>query len=180
MGRVTLFQRIRVPVGFVFAAVFLYFAQPRLPSSYAGIALAATGLALRIWASGYLKKGRELATNGPYVWSRNPLYFGSFLLGLGFSLASGRLLLLALFVILFFAIYFPVMKNEEEELLRNFGDRYTLYRQSVPLFVPHFRNHALFPATQVNFRWRRVILNGEYHTVAGFLLLTVFVLVKTP
>lgn len=176
----TIVQRIRVPAGFLFAVVFLCLAQPRTPFSYAGISLAATGLALRIWASGYLKKGQELAVYGPYRWTRNPLYLGSFLLGLGFSLAGSRLPLLTIFLILFLAIYIPVMRNEEKELLRNFGSQYTLYRQEVPLFVPRLRQLPSLASTEVNFQWKQVVLNGEYEAVAGFVLLTAFVLIRTP
>ena len=176
-------QRIRVPAGFVFAAIYLYFSQPRIDFLLAGLALATAGLALRLWASGHIEKGARLAARGPYRWTRNPLYFGSFLMGLGFTLAAANVWLLGLFLFLFLLIYIPVMRREEEELGQAFGSPYESYRQRVPMFVPYLK----FPAPVEesvsqdgpgNFQWRRVILHREYNTVIGFLIITALVWVK--
>jgi len=176
-------QRIRVPAGFVFAAIYLYFSRPRIDFLLAGLALAAAGLAFRIWASGHIEKGTRLAARGPYRWTRNPLYFGSFLMGLGFTLAAANIWLMALFLFLFLLIYIPVMRREEEELVQAFGSHYESYRQRVPLFVPYLK--SLAPVEESvsgdgprNFHWRRVILNREYNTVIGFLIITALVWVK--
>ena len=176
-------QRIRVPAGFVFAFIYLYFSQPRIDYLVAGLVLAATGLALRIWASGHIEKGTRLAARGPYRWSRNPLYFGSFLMGFGFTLAAANVWLLSLFLFLFVLIYLPVMRREEEELGQAFGSHYESYRQRVPMFVPYLKFPAPVedPVSQDgprNFQWRRVILNREYNTVIGFLAITTLVWVK--
>src|SRR5438270_686531 len=90
-------QRWRVPLGFACAALFFLLSRPRLLTLAIGGAVAVMGLALRAWASGYLRKNDELATSGPYAHTRNPLYLGSFLIGLGFSIAAGRLYLGLLF-----------------------------------------------------------------------------------
>ena len=176
-------QRIRVPAGFVFAFIYLYFAQPRMDFLVAGLTLAAAGLISRIWASGHIEKGTRLATKGPYRWTRNPLYFGSLLMGLGFTLAGANPGLLGLFLFLFLLIYIPVMRREEEELVQAFGAHYESYRQRVPMFVPHLKSPA--PAEESvgqdgprNFQWRRVILNREYNTVIGFLIITALVWAK--
>ncbi len=174
-------QRIRVPAGFVFAFIYLYFAQPRMDFLVAGLALAAAGLISRIWASGHIEKGTRLATQGPYRWTRNPLYFGSFLMGLGFTLAAANPGLLGLFLFLFLMIYIPVMRREEVELGQSFGTQFESYRQRVPLFVPYPKTSA--PAEESaspdgNFQWQRVILNREYNTVIGFLIITALLWVK--
>ena len=165
-------QRIRVPAGFLFGLLYLYFSSPRPLWFAVGMVFCLLGLALRFWASGYLEKGRRLATRGPYARTRNPLYLGSFLLGLGFTLASSQLWLTALYVFLFAAVYRPVMRREEEEL-SSFGPEYRAYREGVPLFFPRAR---AYPAAkgqeqdECNFLARRAILNGEYRTVIGFLI----------
>lgn len=175
-----LLQRIRVPLGFVYGFLFLYLAEPRPGLFFPGIAMAATGLALRLWASGYLDKGRELAIDGPYAWTRNPLYLGSFIMGLGFTLAAATTWLLVLFPLLFLAIYVPVMRREELELLTAFGPSYSEYRYRVPLFVPGF-SPSPRPATgrttrrKRNFQWEKVIYNREYKAMIGFLLITFIV-----
>ena len=129
-------QRIRVPAGFLFALVFLYFCRPVPYLLAVGLLVASAGLALRVWSTGYLEKWRRLAIDGPYHFTRNPLYFGSFLMGLGFTLASSRFLLLILFLLLFVLLYRPVMKREEEELGDQYGEDYVNYRARVSLFLP--------------------------------------------
>jgi len=166
-------QRVRVPLGFVYAAAFLYWAVPRPRLLLVGVVVAAAGLAVRVWASGYLNKGRVLATEGPYSRTRNPLYFGSFIMGLGFTLSGSNAWLLGAFLVLFFLIYLPVMKREEAELESAFGERFRDYREHVPLFMPAFGNRArpVGLMAKGNFQWAKVISNREYKAVIGFLLI---------
>ena len=81
-------QRLRVPLGFVVAAAVLYFATPTTISILAGLPIALAGAAFRGMAAGVIRKDSQLATSGPYGWTRNPLYFGSFLLAAGFAVMS--------------------------------------------------------------------------------------------
>lgn len=171
-------QRVRVPAGFAFAAFFVLMARPFPEVLWPGLVLAAAGLMIRIWASGHLRRGGQLAVAGPYAHTRNPLYFGSFLMGLGFSLASGQVIVLALFLFLFFVIYGKVMRREEEELARMFGAAYARYRKQVPSFIPRLRNAAAETDKASNFQWRQVIFNREYNNAAGFILLTAFLLLR--
>jgi protein-S-isoprenylcysteine O-methyltransferase Ste14 len=125
-----------VPLGFVCAAAFIFLARPTPLALVGGGLISLAGLALRAWASGHIRKNAKLATCGPYAYTRNPLYFGSFLLGLGFTIASGRWLLAILFGLLFLGIYFPVMRVEASTLGELFGEEYESYRAGVPLFFP--------------------------------------------
>src|SRR6476659_4446180 len=93
----TWIQRWRVPLGFVCDADFIFFAKPTPRALLIGGSISLLGLALRGWAAGHIRKNAELATSGPYAFTRNPLYLGSFFLGLGFTIASGRWELAVLF-----------------------------------------------------------------------------------
>ena len=138
-------QRWRVPLGFVCAALFFVFSRPRPLTLAIGGAVALPGLALRAWATGHLRKNDSLATTGPYAYTRNPLYLGSFVMGVGFTIASGRLILGIIFAALFLGIYVPVMRVESATLTQLFGDRYLGYVNVVPLFLPRlspYRNGA--------------------------------------
>ncbi len=179
----TLAQKIRVPVGFGYAFLYLCFSQPRIHSLLAGIVLATLGETLRIWASGHIVKGKELAISGPYQWTRNPLYLGSFLIGLGFSLTSTSAWLMLLFLILFCTIYIPVMWEEEKELTQAFCDRYRIYSSQVPLFFPFpgHRKHgtdSLDSDTPHSFQWQRVFLNREHKALTGVLIIMALTIVK--
>jgi protein-S-isoprenylcysteine O-methyltransferase Ste14 len=129
-------QRIRVPLGFLFAAIFLFFARPSPLSLAIGGVIAVLGLLIRAWSSGHIRKNQELAVSGPYAYTRNPLYLGSFILGLGFTIASGVWWLGLLFIALFLGIYLPVMRVEAEDLKAIFGEQYLDYSRQVPLFFP--------------------------------------------
>ncbi len=132
----TWIQRWRVPLGFVCAALFLLFARPRPLTLAVGAAISLLGLSLRAWAAGHIRKNSALAISGPYAYTRNPLYLGSFLLGLGFTIGSGVWLLGLLFAVLFLGIYLPVMRVESGTLAQLFGEDFQEYARGVPLFFP--------------------------------------------
>ncbi len=131
-----LLQRIRVPLGFIFAAVFLIFARPTTLTLAVGGGIALLGLLIRAWASGHIRKASELAVTGPYARTRNPLYLGSLILGLGFTVAAGVWWLTLLFLALFIGIYLPVMRVESEDMRRIFGEEYEVYAANVPALLP--------------------------------------------
>src|SRR5215204_3303413 len=132
----TWIQRWRVPLGFLCGVAFIFFARPTPRALLIGASVSLLGLAVRAWAAGHIRKNAQLATSGPYAFTRNPLYLGSFLLGLGFTIASGRLLLGLLFAALFLGIYLPVMRVEATHITELFGKQYETYRRAVPLFFP--------------------------------------------
>jgi len=175
----TWIQRWRVPLGFLCAAVFLLLAKPTRTALIIGACVSLLGLAIRAWAAGYIRKNDELAVFGPYAFTRNPLYFGSFLLGLGFTIASGQLVLGLLFVALFVGIYLPVMGVEASTLAELFPTDYAMYKRSVPLFFPRltpFREHNSRPVkfdSSLYFRYR------EYRAALGLVIAWGLLLIKT-
>src|SRR5688572_1489763 len=131
-----LLQRVRIPLGFLFAIVFLVFARPTMLTIAIGGGIALIGLVIRGWASGHIRKAKVLAVTGPYAYTRNPLYVGSFILGVGFTIAAGVWWLALVFAALFIGIYWPVMRVETEDMRRIFGDGFDEYEQHVPVFIP--------------------------------------------
>jgi len=127
--------RARVPLGFAFAAAYLWFARPAWPWIGAGAAFIVAGLAVRAAASGHIKKNRELTTTGPYAYSRNPLYLGSILIAIGFVVAARNVWIAVAAAVMFLAIYVPVVMAEEKYLRSVFAD-YDQYARSVPRFFP--------------------------------------------
>jgi protein-S-isoprenylcysteine O-methyltransferase Ste14 len=131
-------QRIRVPAGFVLAPLLFISARPSPASLAAGALVAVIGLAIRAWASGHLKKNQELAISGPYAHTRNPLYLGTFLLGMGVAIGGGAAWFVAVFAAVYLSIYVPVMLAERDTMRDLFSDEYEEYGKHVPLFVPRF------------------------------------------
>ncbi len=128
-------RRIRVPLGFVFAAVFLWLARPTWHLMLASLILVVPGLWLRGYAAGYVRKNAELTRTGPYAYTRNPLYLGSMSIAFGFAAASGKWLILILLAALFLAIYLPTIFSEEEYLRSRFPD-FDDYAARVPRLLP--------------------------------------------
>lgn len=178
MGVSERLTRWRVPLGWLVGLGAIYVARPTPAYLLAGVLVALPGELLRVWASGHLEKNRRLATGGPYAWTRNPLYLGSLLVGLGFCAATGRPTLLVVLAVLFVAVYLPVMKREAARLREAFPEDYSGYAERVPLFLPRP------PAVSVSvaeagsgelgessrFSWSRVRENRENWTVVGVLL----------
>ena len=168
-------QRMRVPLGFLFAAVFLVFARPEALTLAIGGAVAVLGILIRAWASGHIRKNQNLAVSGPYAYTRNPLYLGSFVLGLGFTIASGVWWLGLIFIILFLGIYLPVMRVESNDLKELFGNDYEDYAERVPLFFPRV---TAFKASQAKFDMDLYLRYREYRAALGLIFAWTILLVK--
>jgi protein-S-isoprenylcysteine O-methyltransferase Ste14 len=129
-----------------------------------GVAIAILGLLLRGYASGHLRKHKQLATSGPYAFTRNPLYLGSVLLAAGFSVASHSwisTLLLAAYL----AIFYPVViRREQGELKTLYGAAFMEYASQVPAFWPRL-SPAI--ASTEGFSWPLYRQNREYEAAIG-------------
>ncbi len=165
----TWFQRWRVPLGFVSAAVFLIFARPTLWTLLIGAAVSVVGLLIRGWAAGHIRKNAELATSGPYAFTRNPLYLGSFFLGLGFTISSGRWQLGVMFALLFLGIYLPVMRVESATLAQLFGESFRKYAEAVPMFVPRLSPYR-GEINQTGFDKTLYLRYREYRAALGLVI----------
>jgi protein-S-isoprenylcysteine O-methyltransferase Ste14 len=155
--------RLRVPGGFLLVAVFAWFSQPTPRSLAIGLPISLAGLALRGWAAGCLAKDRELATGGPYAYTRNPLYLGTLLVAVGLVAAARSVWLGVLFAAVFFLIYLPVIQNEQQHLRRLFP-KYEEYAARVPALWPRFTQVEKRPNP---FRMKLYLRNQEYQAGAG-------------
>jgi protein-S-isoprenylcysteine O-methyltransferase Ste14 len=166
--------RWRVRLGYPLAPVYLWLALPTLKSLAWGSAIALLGLLLRAAAAGHLHKQEELTVSGPYAWTRNPLYFGSFLLVIGFAVASHSWVAAAL-IVGYYAIFYPaVMRREEDELQRKHGEAFDKYAARVPLFFPRApRRSGEAPVGAAGgqlFSWDQYGRNREYQAALGFMV----------
>ena len=164
----TFIQRWRVPLGFAVGIAFLFFARPTPKALLIGAFVSLPGLAIRAWASGHIRKNARLAISGPYAFTRNPLYFGSFLVGLGFTIASGKWILALLFAALFLGIYLPVMRVESATLSGLFGESFEAYAAAVPLFVPRVTRYRAAQDKQA-FDQKLYLRYREYRAALGLL-----------
>jgi protein-S-isoprenylcysteine O-methyltransferase Ste14 len=131
-------RRIRVPLGFAAAAVYLWqlvvHAPHWIPMAWS-LALVLPGLWLRGYAAGYVKKNSELTITGPYAHVRNPLYLGSILIAAGFAVALMSWPFAVALVVFFLLIYVPVIASEEAFLRGEFLE-FEWYCARVPRLIP--------------------------------------------
>jgi protein-S-isoprenylcysteine O-methyltransferase Ste14 len=167
--------RLRVPSGFLIVVVFAWFSRPTALSLEIGVPISLLGLALRAWAAGCLAKNQQLATAGPYAYSRNPLYLGTLVVAAGLSIAARSVGLGALFAAVFVFVYLPVIQNESEHLHNLFRD-YATYAAHVPLLLPRLSAYRSKNANP--FRFALYLKNQEYNAGAGFAAGMLFLLWK--
>jgi len=158
-------RRIRVPLGFVFAAVFLWLARPTWTSMLWSVLLVGAGVWLRGYASGYVRKNTELATTGPYAHTRNPLYLGSMMIAFGFAAAAESWVILVALAVLFAVIYLPTIQSEEA-FLRGHFPGFEAYAARVPRLLPRL-TAAATDAERGRFSMPLYRQHREYNCLMG-------------
>lgn len=129
--------RVRVPLGFGFAAAYWWFSRPRWPWIAGGAVLIVSGIAIRALASGHIRKNLGVTTTGPYAYTRNPLYLGSLLIATGFLIAARNPWIALAAVLIFLFIYVPVIRAEEKYLMSRFPE-YSEYAARVSRLLPRW------------------------------------------
>ena len=174
----TWIQRWRVPLGFLCAGAFIVLSRPRPLTILLGGLVSLLGLAIRAWSAGHIRKNEALAVSGPYAFTRNPLYLGSFVLGLGFTIGSGRWELDIVFAALFLGIYLPVMRVESRTLAEMFGEDYRQYALQVPLFFPRLKRYDDGTAAPMGFDRSLYLRYREYRAALGLFAAWVALAIK--
>lgn len=171
-------RRIRVPMGFAFALVFLLTAHPSVHSVLWSLLGVVPGLALRAYASGYVTKNEELTTTGPYAYTRNPLYLGSMLIAFGFAVAAHSWWVALALLVLFSLIYAPTIRSEERFLRERFAE-FDTYMRQVPRLFPNPMRRAR-PATGNGHGFSAALYkkHREYNAALGSLSIYAVLLLK--
>jgi protein-S-isoprenylcysteine O-methyltransferase Ste14 len=162
-------------LGFVFAIVYFWLAKPTWTFIAIGAGIAAIGIAIRAAAAGHVKKNRELTTTGPYAYTRNPLYLGSMIIALGFGIASRNWWVAVAIVVLFLAIYLPVIRSEEAFLRSEFPG-FDEYCAKVPRLIPRMRTSSV--TAKGAFSRDLYLRHREYNAIIGALAMIAALAVK--
>jgi protein-S-isoprenylcysteine O-methyltransferase Ste14 len=177
-------RRIRVPLGFMTAALYLYELSRNAPQPAAmawSLALVIPGLWLRGYAAGYVKKNRELTVTGPYAHTRNPLYLGSILIAGGFALALLSWPIALVLGFGFAIIYIPVIASEERFLRATFPE-FDEYCRRVPRLIPRLTpaRFSTEDGERGRFSWELYLKHREYNAGIGAALLYLSLLFLRP
>ena len=168
-------RRVRVPLGFLFAAFYFWRARPDWLSLALGATVAAVGVFLRAVASGHVQKNEQLATTGPYAYCRNPLYLGSIIIAAGFAIAARDVWVAVGIAVLFVVIYVPVMRAEEAFLRERFAE-YESYARRVPRLLP---KTVWFAGLTEGFTRELYWQHREYNALIGAAAMLAALVVKT-
>ena len=162
--------RLRVPLGFLFALLVLWLAQPTGQTLFWGSLVAVAGESLRVWAAGHLNKSREVTSSGPYRWIGHPLYAGSTIMGVGLAIASNSLIVAALIALYLVTTITAAIRSEEAFLREKFGDQYDRYRQGSP--------DSVASAAARRFSLQQAMANREHRAVVGLAVAVLLLVLK--
>jgi len=170
-------KKLRLPLGFVVGIAYLIWARPNGVTLPVGAAIALVGVIIRAWASGHIVKNKKLAVTGPYAHTRNPLYFGSFLIGAGFAIAAHWSLLLVV-VAFWVLVYVPTMERERLNIRERFPDAYDRYSANVPAFVPRVTPWKDEEPDEGGFSFDLYMRHGEWKAGITYLLVIGWLVVR--
>jgi len=167
-------RRIRIPLGFGFAIVYVWLARPTKASLIVGALVMLPGLLLRGLASGHVQKDKQLTTSGPYAYTRNPLYLGSLTMAAGFAIAARSWWIVGVMILMFAVIYVPVIAGEERYLRQTFPD-YDDYARHVPRMFPRLTPYG---GQQSAYSSARYWKHREYEAAIGCAAVLAILVVK--
>jgi hypothetical protein len=125
-----------------------------------------------------VRKNESLATSGPYAYTRNPLYLGSLVMGVGFCVAARSWWVGVALVVMFVAIYVPVIRDEETFLRRTFPE-FDEYATRVPRMLPRVTPHSgASSETSAGFSLELYLKHREYNALLGVVGMMASLIVK--
>jgi protein-S-isoprenylcysteine O-methyltransferase Ste14 len=139
----------RVPIslalfaGLILLDILVFRSRPRdvlavnSPLVLLSLGFVLAGLLVRTWAAGTLRKQQQLATTGPYALVRHPLYFGSFLLMVGFGTLVQDPISLWVVAGPVAVLYWLAIRSEERKLAKLFPHEWQAYASHTPRFIPY-------------------------------------------
>ena len=142
-----------------------------------GFILVLIGVFGRIWSSLYIEgnKTGNLIMKGIYALSRNPLYFFSFLLLLGYCFMIKSIIIVCMALLIWILIYPRTIKHEEEKLLKIHKDEYLDYYNRTPKIIPNF---LLFKKSEKGSKIDITINNVERVLVESFGFILFFEIIR--
>lgn len=171
-----------------FLVLIIIFENATTISLVIGFIIALAGETMRLWGVSWAGSetrttggvgGTFLIISGPFAHVRNPLYVGNILLYIGLGVMSFAFFpyLQVAALLFFFLQYYIIVKEEEGYLVKEFGNDYEEYIQSVPRFFPAIKayknNNIKQPPYNLN-----AGLKSEARTLQAFTAVTVLIFIK--
>lgn len=168
-------HRTRQLVGISFVILLVIVGSPANADLYfIGVAAATLGIAVRMWASGHVKKDKVLATTGPYAYVRHPLYVGNHLITFGFCMASGLWWSFVVWIVVGFFYYPQTIAHEDRLLARLFPAEWQAWAKGTRALIPRLTPYRSGQSSEWSFR-QSLRQNGE-PIIAALLFLGLYIL----
>jgi len=168
-------HRTRQLVGIAFVILLVIIGAPTNADLYfLGVVSATLGIAVRMWASGHVRKDKVLATTGPYAYVRHPLYVGNHLITFGFCLASGLWWSFLVWIVLGFFYYPQTIAHEDRLLARLFPGEWEAWAKETRALIPRLGPYRSGQSSEWSFR-QSLRQNGE-PIIAALLFLGLYIL----
>lgn len=126
--------------------------EPDLVWMPVGLGVFAAGCGLHLWSKGVLTRHRGLTTAGPYRYVRHPFYLGSILIDMGICAMAGNTQLLMAYLPVSLLLYGWIIRREDRQLRRHYGQTFKAYRAAVPALVSWRVDRLAGP---LDFSWNR-------------------------
>ena len=142
----TLLVLIILFTGFLYMNRHIYFISPGADNilDFFGMIVVCKGVLLRMLARGHKKahsrQGDRLVETGPYVLTRNPMYLGSFMIGVGFVLIVWPWWSWPIFAAFFYMRFIVQILQEEKHLAQLFPKDFPVYCQNAPRLLPSLKS----------------------------------------
>lgn len=167
----------RFAIIYPFGILVILYGYTSASSLSAGIGYVIAGMLIRLWSNGYAIKNDKLTTSGPYAFVRNPLYLGTFLICIGFSILLNMGWIGVAFIAALTFIYYQTINSEQGMLLAKFGDAYKNYTAKVPAMIPCLNPYA--QGEKWPFNLKRLIDSKEHKVVFWMTILIIGFSLKT-
>ena len=178
-------------IPFIFITDYTTFSETTIQkNNISSIIISFFGILIRFYTVGKTPAGtsgrnrkkqiaKKLNTKGIYSISRNPLYFGNYMIWLGISIYSLNTYFTIILSLFFFIYYGKIIQTEEKYLLNKFGNKFLDWQNTTPRFFPSF-NH--YKKEKYSFSIKTV-LKREYSsvlaTIFSFFYVNILINAKT-
>ena len=165
--------KIRLWAGYLYVLAAIILAKPNPPFIIAGLFLILLGIMLRLLSAATLTKDTELVTWGIYSATRNPLYFGSSLIGLGFAFLASRWEFFAALFLILVPLYVRMILLEEKFLSELYPESTSAYFKVVPRFFPRL---SRLGEIRKGLSWEKLLRSRELSSSAIIILAVILLL----
>ena len=140
--------------------------------SIIGFILVTLGGFGRLWASLYVEgfKTKRLITEGPYSMVRNPLYFFTIIILLGFCCVVKSIPIAIALLAGFSLLHIPAIINEEKKLLSKHDHSYKEYYHKTPRLIPNiFKYKRPISTDRIEVKIKKI--NNVIWEIIGYFML---------